>query len=266
MTRPYFVTVDGVDLKTLSFEVKSATGLWDDPLATLPEQAVYQVEGAVITDDEPVVPARDVVVSGTILGSDADDFETKRIALKRALGPKGVKDRTLVFGNQTAQQITARYMGMTGGPTDPQMLQQRVPVDLHFRCVDPALEDTTDTTLASAAAGVARAIPMGTERCYGVTTITFGGSAASATLTYKNHSGSTIATMTMTHAFVNTDVLVIDHKARSVTLNGTRNDGLLSAGFFIRFDPADAGDASLAQWPTFETDQGTLSITYRRRW
>jgi hypothetical protein len=199
-----------------------------------------------------------------LIGADEDDFEAKFLTIKRSFGPRGRRDLKVVFGSQTAQQIMARFLGATGGPTAPQMVQRKVPVDLHFRALDPYAIDTTDTTLTAAAATPV-AIPLGTSTCAGVTTITFSGSASSVTETYKTYGGTTRGSITLTHAFVNADVLVIDHLARSITLNGVRHEDLVTSGFFFVFDPND-GDPLLGHWPTIETNHGALSVVYRRRW
>jgi len=264
MTRPYFAALDGVDLKTHGFDVSSATGPWESGLVTLQEQAIAERDGAVLTNSIPVSSPRDVVLSGIVIGDDEDDFEAIFLDLKRFLGPRGRRDRTLVFGNLTAQQLTVRFMGISGGPTGPQMVQRKVPLDLHFRALDPYAIDTTDTTL-TAAANTPLAIPLGTATCAGVTTITFSASAASVTVTYKTYAGATIGSITLTDAFVTGDVLVIDHQARTITVNGVPHVDLVTGGFFIVFDPSD-GDPLLSHWPTIETNHGSVSLVYRRRW
>src|SRR5689334_19581051 len=147
--RPYFLTANGVDLKTLDFVTRESPAPWDSGLATLQEQAIFQRDGVVLADDEPINAARDVVISGAIVGTDADDFESKLLTIRRFFGPRGTKDHLLVFGNQTAQQLRARFVGTSGGPTSPQMLQRRVPLDLHFRALDPFATDTTDSTFTT---------------------------------------------------------------------------------------------------------------------
>lgn len=265
MSRPYFVTVDGVDLTTHGFTVANATGVWEWADVTLAEQPIYRKPGVTLINDEPTVAVREIAISGTFVGTDEDDFEAKLLAVKQLFGVRGRKDLMLVFGNETTRQITARYVGLSGGPTGPQMAQRKVPFTFKFRALIPYYEDTTDTTLGPVAAATPVAIPLGTDVTAGTTTVAFGGSAATVTLTYKTYGGATAGTMLLTHAFVNTDSLVIDHDAATITLNGTRNDTLLTSGDFLRFDPAD-GDAALAHWPTIETDAGTLTVVYRRRW
>ena len=266
MSRSYFLTVDGTDLRTAyKFQVAQSAAPWERPVATLSEATLFEKDGAVLLSSEPAVQAADLVFDGTFLCTDADDFETQLTALRRFLGPKGTKAHTLVFGNQTSRQVSAYYMGFSGGPTGPQMVQRKVPVQLRFRALDPMDEDTSDTTLGPTAASTPVPIPLGTERCAGTVTIDFAGPAASVTITYKTFGGTTVRSMTLTHAFVALDQLVIDNDARTISLNGTRNDGLLTSGFFIRFDPND-GDAALSDWPTIETDAGTITVTYRRRW
>lgn len=265
-TRTTFLTVDGTDLRTAyKFEIAQSPAPWERPVSTLSEATLFEKDGAVLLSSEPVVQAADLVFDGTFLCTDADDFETQLTALRRFLGPKGTALHTLVFGNQTSRQVSAYYMGFSGGPTGPQMVQSKVAVQLRFRALDPYDKDTSDTTLGPTAANTPVSIPLGTERCAGTVTIAFSGSAASVTITYKTYGGTTVRSMTLTHAFVNTDSLVIDNDARTISLNGTRNDALLTAGFFIRFDPND-GDGSLSHWPTIETTAGTITVTYRRRW
>jgi hypothetical protein len=97
MTRPYFATIGGTDLKAKKFIVSNVTGLWERPLAALVETTVYQQEGAMLADAEPLVGAGDIVIAGTINGASADDSETLRTALLRFLGPGGRRDHTLIF-------------------------------------------------------------------------------------------------------------------------------------------------------------------------
>jgi hypothetical protein len=244
--------------------VSSVTGLWDPPDVALREQAIYTQPGATLIDDEPTRPVREIGISGTFIGDDPDDLEALLLAVKQLFGVRGRKDLTLVFGNDTTTQITARYVGLGGGP---QMAQRKAPFTFKFRALTPYFEDTSDTTLGPTAANTPVAIPLGTELSVGTMSITFGGSASSVTFTYKNFAGDTIGTLTCTHAFVNADVLVVDN-AGTITLNGVRNDALLdesAGGDFIRFDPDD-GDAALSHWPTIEADVGPLTVVYRRRW
>ena len=262
----FFLEIDGVDIEAeFGFVASSVDGLWNAPPVTLNEQAIYQREGTILLDDEPTTPPRDLVVPGVIVGVDQGDFETKWLALKRFLGPRGTVDHTLVFGNQNAQQITARYMGNAQGPLSPQMRQRKVVVELHFHANDPVLMDAADQTVSEAVAGTPAPIPLGTERSRGKTQSTLAGSAASLTFTYKHYDGTPLGSLTLTHAFVASDVVVVDHDEMTITLNGVAANDLLSNGDFFRFDPRN-GDARLAHWPTVEVDHGELLVTYRRRW
>lgn len=266
MSRDYYLKVDSVDLRpSFGFVVSQSAAPWERPLAALNEQPIFEKDGVTLMTSEPSVAGADLLFDGAILGADADDFETKFTALRRFLGPKGRKVHTLVFGNQTARQVSAYYLGASGGPTGPQMVQQRVPVQLHFRALDPYDQDTSDTTLGPTSASTPVSVPLGFELSYGTITIDFGGSAASVTVTYKHYDGTTKGSMTFTHAFVNADQLVIDLEARTISLNGTRDETLLTSGFFFRFNPVD-GDPTLSHWPTVETNAGTITLTYRRRY
>jgi Siphovirus-type tail component, C-terminal domain/Phage tail protein RIFT-related domain len=260
----FFVEVDAVDLATYGFRASGVSGLWDSPIVTLTEQAMYQREGVQLMDDEPTTPPVDIVVTGTIIGDDQGDFESLRLALLRFLGPRGAFDRTLVFGNQPDRQYTARFMGSPATPTPPVMIQGRVSTDLRFRVLDALAQDTTDQVVTAAAATPAP-IPLGTERCRGTTSTTLSGSASSVTFTYKHHDGTTLGSITVTHAFVTSDVVAVDHDNMLILVNGTPHAEYLSDGSFFRFDPLD-GDASASEWPTVQVDHGALTVTYRRRW
>jgi hypothetical protein len=257
--------IDDVDMDAVyGLKFGTVTGLWDAPVVTLTEQAIYQREGVELMDDEPTTPAVDFVVTATIVGSDQGDFESQLRAAKVFLGPRGAVDHALVFGNRPDQQWIARFMGAVASPAPPVMIQRKVPVELHFRALSALAEDTTDQVVTAAEATPAP-IPLGTERCRGTTSTTLSGSVSSVTFTYKNHAGTPIGSITVTHPFVNADVVAVDHDDLSIWVNGDRHDEYLSDGSFFRFDPRD-GNASAAEWPTVEVDHGALTVTYRRKW
>lgn len=266
--RPYFVKVggaSGVDLKSLGVEVGEAEGLWASPTVTLDEQSVYRRAGAVLMDDEPATVVRELALHTTVMAADPDDFEAKLLAAKRLFGPVGRKDHLLVFGHQTSKQITARYVGLSDGPTGPQMAQSKVPVTFRFRSLDPYFVDVTPTTLGPVAANTPLPIPLGTGLSTPSITVTFAGSFSSVTITYKSSAGATLAHLVFTHAFVSGDVLVSNHAGPSVSLNGVRNESLYTSGEFFRLSPLDGVPATPA-WGTIETNHGTLTVDYRSTW
>ncbi len=255
----FALKVDGVDNATLKLRIASLPKNWSTPSISFPETTLPFVPGVVATSNVPKLAPMDYPIRGNIISANASGFETDVDALKYAYASgAGV---ALIPGNQPNRQRIGFLADMDIQPY-PSLAEAKFEAVL--RCRDPLWYATTNTT-PSGAAATDIACALGTWTSLPVVTITFSGSAASTTLTYKTYGGATVGDpLVITHAFVNTDVLVVDMKLRTITLNGVRHDEYLSGGDFIELNPRD-GVPSLAHWPTLRASAGAVAIAYPQR-
>ncbi len=257
----WILKANGVDLATIGVFVVAMDGNWDSPGESFDEVSIPLRNGTRRTGTRPKVDSLDYTLTLFIGAATESAFETACDSLKYLLS----QELTIIGGNQPDRQRTGRKKGqvkirpnLAGGDG---VVDGIATVTIH--CEDPVQYATTVTT-ESASSGTDHPCPLGTRFVFPTTTITFTGSASSVTLTYKNYAGTTIGTpMVLTHAFVNADVLVVDHNLMTAALNGSRDDRLITAGDFIALDPRD-GDPSLSHWPTVRTSAGNIAIAYRK--
>lgn len=253
--------VRGIDLETVGFSAAVLEGLMDSPAESSDEVNVPLREGTTRTSTVRVVEPRDGRVRGELSGATETAFRTNRDAFLYHLS---FLDVAVLLGMHDDRQLLGSLKGKVAmaPPTESGDGFTRADVDFTLHFENPVWQATTLST-PSGAANTDVSCPLGTRKVYPITTATVSGSAASITFTYKNYAGTTIGTpLVLTHAFVNADVVAVDHAAMTVTLNGARRDDLITAGDFFALDPRD-GDYLLSHWPKARATQA-LALSYRQ--
>ncbi len=254
----FLIKINTIDLQSYGFSPAVLEGNWDSPAQSFPEVNMPTREGTVRTTVDPVIEPLDFTVNGELGQSTQQNFEDYLDKFKYLVGSG---DLTIIVGNQETRQ----RVGALKGPVHvaPYLADTRAaPIRFVVHCENPVAYATSATTVTGSVS-TDLALAMGTRRTFGVVTVAFSGGASSTTLTYKNYAGTTVATIVITHAFVNTDSLVVDMANRRVTLNGVRHDEYVTSGDFFAFSPYD-GDYLLSHWPTLRSSAGSLSIVYTK--
>ncbi len=250
--------IDGTDAKAaVGFRLLDAPGDFDSPETTYEEATIPGRRGMVRMSNEPIVSARDGLITGYIVADDEDDLTDKLDAL-RVLCRQGRHDVTLTIVNRASLERVGRLVRIACSPTPPAFIASKVPVELHFRYADPVASETTPTTV-SGAEDEAVECPLGTEESHPVITLT---GATDPVVTYKNAAGDTIGSMTIDTGGVSVDV-VIDCAELTIAVDGDDAPESLTAGDFFTLDPDDADGED---GPTIETDSGALSATYTKNY
>lgn len=254
----FWLKLNGVDSVNVKLYPVALQGQWDAPALSYDETNIPGKDGADVTTDEPQVEPMEMVADCELRGTDASDFEANLDKLKYLLrGTASSTTMQVSGGNQPDRYRSGKYVGpltvqlanVDAGNLARVQFKIRFPNPIQF-----ATSATTDTGITS---GTDHACALGTYRSKPVITITSG---TNPVLTYKNSSGSTIATMTLT----GTGDWVIDCEAETITLNGSPADDATTDNF-IRLDPLD-GDYLTSAWPTLRTSSGTMAITYTAQW
>ncbi len=248
----FVLKVNGVDTESLGFTVAELRGHWDAPQMSYDEVSIPLADGTTATATQPILSPLDLVVVGELIGSSTSDFETKLDTFKQALS---LSTLTLIGGNQTTRTRTAVYLG----PLQSELYSLRTAAKVSFtvRCRNPIAYNATNTTV-SGAASTDVTCALGTWVSRPVFTIA---GATNPTLTYKNASGSSVATLSVSGSAT---LWVIDASAMTITANGVRHDEYVSAGDFFALDPRDGTYGSTN--PSVRTSSGTLSAVYYKAW
>ncbi len=248
----FVLKVNTVDVASYGFYVGSMSGNWNAPTLSYDEVAIPGADGSTATTTTPTLSPLDFTVIGELIGTSSSDFETKLDTFKQALSASTL---TLIGGNHTTRQRTGQYVGPM--LVEPYPMLDAAKVQFTVRCRNPIAYDATNTTV-SGASGVDVTCALGTWHSRPIFTIA---GATNPTLTYKNASGSSVATLSVSGTGT---LFVIDASAMTITANGVRHDEYVSAGDFFALDPRDGVYGSTN--PSVRTSSGTLSATYPKAW
>ncbi len=194
-----------------------------------------------------------IVVKCYLLGTSYADLITKLKALAGYLYSD--TDKTLVFDDESDRDYQAQHISTVITSKTYRICK----LDLVFTCNDPFAYDTTATTNSQAITVDDTTYIVangGHYYAYPVITITFN---QSQTHIYVENNTITDNRFDISKAFVNTDVLEIDCKNKTIKLNGS-------------YSPAGFGDGgeSLAEWIMLAvgnnelavgTDDGSINVT-----
>jgi hypothetical protein len=259
------VYLGGVDANALGLSLTALPGAWSAPATPYATLTVPQYDGVRLTRARPDVGARTIELVGLLRNDTAAAAETAVQTLKDAVLQRLVPIR---FGFQPSREYRGVCQAFEADLFAPGNLAGWCRVALSFLLPDPWAVDVTPTALGGAA-GVRLPVEVGTGPTWAVVRVE--GAATTPTLTYRNYAGTVLGTLAYGDSLAAGDALVVDAvRGGEVTryTAGTASNGLedTAAGFsFPEFSPRDAVRSASA-WPTVETDSGTLTVTYARRW
>jgi hypothetical protein len=257
------IKLNAVDLATYGVGIVAFPKNWESPSMSFDEVAMPLRRGTRRTSNRRNIDPLDYAIQFEISAATETDFEAYCDALRYLFSFDPLQ---IIGGNQPDRQRTGALKGaLEIGPkmaTADGVTTASCSATIH--CEDPVWYSTVLSTPSGAAASDV-SCPLGTQLVWPITTVTFSGSAASTTLTYKHYDGTPLGSLELTHAFVNTDVVSVDHNLMAVTLNGARKDSLITNGDFFALDPRD-GSYPLSHWPKVRSSAGALALSYARAW
>lgn len=259
-------TVNGVNPNTYGLKVSGVPGWETAPQLDYSTQQVPGRAGNILLRPAPQIGARRLSVEAMVVGTSNADMLTKLDQLKALFSSPSL---AVIMDNRPTRQITCRLDGpFNVDPGDASMIQRKLPVSFMLVADDPWWYDTALTTVAGiSAAGTGTAMPLGTGPVWPVITSTFNGAIAAFTATLYNSAGVVIGSITITNAFVNTDVLVIDMTNKTVKINGVNQLTKITAGDFFALDAAKDGNYLTSAWPSIlKTATNVVDVTYKKAW
>ncbi len=206
---------------------------------------------------------RELQIECLLEATSVSDRRDKLDAIMRLIGYGPVELRVQ---DDEDRVLLARLVNYTAAQfsDNPYGGQPYLDVTLELVADDPTFYDryARAVGLSTSAAEVA----VGTLPNYGVLYLQ---GASDPTVTYKAHSGETVATLELAYTWASGDVYRVDLGLQTIDkiASGTRTNGIsvYSTGDFFSLDPRD-GDAAATDWPTITLSTGSGVIYYQRRW
>jgi len=246
--------IDGFDTSTLEFVVSEVQGWRDGANVTWNQKPVPGRIGTLITGLRPLWKPRELTVVGTLLASSVANLILANDEMKWRLGTAA---RTFTFVDDETREFNGRMIRYDAPGIQPHMVQLGVQVRIKIQMTDPRVFAASTTNVGSITS--ATDLPLGTAPVWATVQVTGSGSF---TLTYKDHTGTTKGTMTITGA---TAPVNIDMDAQTITDAGGNAVEYLTAGDFFAYDPEHADDIfGSPDWPTLEVTSGTGSTSYEK--
>lgn len=251
--------LDGFDTQDVGFTVISDLSGWRDSVARqIPTAGRPGRLGSLRLTSRIRAPARSTVIRGFQKGDSVAQLLTRLDELKwRAWNADEIQ---LVFDDKTDRFFRARLDGkLTVSGIQPALSQLVHRIELPMVCDDPRAYSDTQESLSIASTDGDVALPLGTAP----TEATIEVDQTSFTLTYKDSSGATVATLEVSGA--STQPVTVDMADQTITTANGGEIDVLASGDFFAFDPHD-GDFPASSWPTLAVSAGTASVSYRRAW
>jgi hypothetical protein len=235
---------------------------WDSVVFERPSIALAGQLGQVAGNVGIGAP-RELSITALLEATSVNDRRTKLDNIARDLSA-GVNE--IRIQDDTARVLLARFIRYTVGAfsENPYGGQPYVEVTLEFVADDPVWKDKTASSYAVTTSGVD--IPLGSLPNYGVIELT---GASSPTITYKAHTGSTVATLALSYTWATGETYRVDLGLQTIdkVVAGVRTNAIsaYSTGDFFDLDPVDA-DAGSSSSPSLTVSTGTATFYYRRSW
>lgn len=255
------VTVGGVDLSTLGFELVDPEALWDSIFVRNETEARPNTWEAVSVTTEPQVDPRTVELQGILTAATLAQMNSRIDSLHFAVsgGPM-----VLSLSDRPTRVLTVLEHGRAavrrrrGNRGRYEIVRDVV---IPFLAPDPRLYDST-VSQSVALSTVFAATPLGNARVGPLIT----GLGATETVEYMSPGGAAVLA-SIGWAGVAAPPVTLDLKAKTaVDNNGLGIYGDLVAGYeFFELDPHD-GDFLSATWPGLRLQVGTGSADYARAW
>ena len=257
------VTMDGVDLESLGYQIRKIPGMRSRPATSTPNQALAYRIGSILTGRRVVQP-RELEIQGSVVGTSASDLHSKIESLQYRLSGTTI---TIIIQDKSTKQLICYVQTVEVAHAEPELLTRVAAVNIKLIALDPLWQETTNTTVNFTTSNVACA--LGTAPVRPVITITAAGSINNPVITYRNSSAATVRQMSFTIAMVAGNVLTIDCDAQTITktISGVTTDAsdTLTGGDFIILDPKADGNWLTSSWPGLAVSVGSGQAVYKKR-
>jgi len=233
---------------------------WDSVIFDRPSISLAGQLGQVAGDVGAGAP-RELSITALLEATSVADRRTKLDNLARDLST-GINE--IRIQDDSDRVLLARFIRYNVGAfsENPYGGQPYVEITLDFIADDPVWKDKTASSYGVTTSGVA--IPLGSLPNYGVLEFT---GASSPTVTYKSHTGNTVATLALSYTWASGETYRVDLGLQTIdkVVSGVRTNAIsaFSTGTFFDLDPVDA-DAGTSSWPTLTVSTGTATFYYRR--
>ena len=264
--------VDDYDLSNIGVTVLAADPRRGGaPMRYAVEQVADRPEG-VLLNSEPQYESYTVDIEILLQGTSIANYYTRLYELQARLRgqvtgvERGVVE--LEWDDQTSKVFRARLLSMT--PT--RMNDVLLTADRHvlsFLLLDPFRRDESTSSVNGIT--TATAIPLGSAPCWPVIRLNGdAGGVGAVTILYKTSTGTTRKTLSFTFAptLGAADWVDIDMEAATIIDDASanrRDERTLGTDFPWMLDPRDGVYVS-SSWPTLETSDGDLDVTYTKRY
>lgn len=253
------LVVDGYDLSLIGFGLSSPMEDWRDGMFQQWEH--IRIPGSInsaLLNTDPKREVRPIILRGAQEGSTVSQLRDYLNQLKYRLY-KG--EMTVRFTDDETVQYFARMAGIlkvTGIAGPKGDLQQTAHViEIPLESTDPRLYETTPQAINVTASDTD--LPMGTAPVG----IEFEVSVGTFTITYKDHTGATVYTITITSA--PSPPIFINMKNKSILNNlGNSVVSTMTGDFPWDANPLTEADWLTSSWPTAACSAGTCTARYNK--
>lgn len=249
-----FVTVNGVDLTTFGYVVRSVEGLTGGVARTYATDDAPHAVGQTLLDDTPRIGARTVTIRGTLRATTPAALV---VAYRRLLAHLSTEPIDVTWSLESDRFARGRLVSDSVPVLPRQGLQKSMHVDFVVECHSPYLAASAETEVALSTSAAACA--LGTWDSAPTIAIT---GASDVTLTYADHDGATQGSMAFEGV---TGTLTVDMATWTATDDDGNAMSKLASGDFFLLEAAHA-DLDAEDWPTLVLSAGTGTATYRKRW
>lgn len=242
--------INSVNARAYGFVLSEPPGWLDAPPAQTPSATILQ-RGPIVVGGQ-TVQARRVTLRGYVRGNSAADARTKLDSLKLALSYPPVQ---VVFDDSASRYHSLHLENLTAPPL-PQgaFLAIDLRVEALLVAYSPYAIDVDATTVAGVAA-----LPLGTGPVRPV--VTLNGATNPVTHSLRDKDNNVVGSMVIAAA----GTVVVDHDAKTITVDGVLDLNALTSGDFFVIDPADPKFQGAG--PSITSSGATShSVTYRRTW
>ena len=262
------MTVNGTDLETLGVTVRSATGRRDGLSFGDPERPTPRSMGRLLPKRRGEATPRVIDVRGHQVGTDLADLR-KNLRDLRALLTGGYQSGDpleVSFADDPNRIFYALLDRMRPRALDPALTSPKQQLEIRLRCDDPLLYDASLSTVDFSTGQPD--VPLGSGPSAPIITLT--GPATDPTVTFRDSSGSVVATIGLTVTLASGEKAIIDCRKHYVTDPSDTNhlNDWWTSGQFFEMDGSAHGGGEDGPYPTLEVDVsvGSAIAEYRKSW
>lgn len=282
------MSVDGFDTSTLGFSVREADARRMYPTREYPTKQIPQKAARILMDTGANYGERVLEVTGQLKGggeqvlvTDSGDTlvtDSGDSLLARTAEEALYARRDELIGRMSHEEVEISFSDRSGRVFRGRLqehqhnflsraLVDHDEVSIAFDLLDPFERSASDITLSGISSGTAQEVALGTAPVDDFT-VKIDGPFTDPTITYKDHTGTTQKTVSLTLTKGSSGSVTLDMGAGTITDESSNSQ--ISAldtnqDFPFRLHPRDAEHWN-QNWPTLETSDGELTITYQKAW